>query len=151
MPEVWERFRDVVVSAPVLDVPRLVASGCREPLSPEVLAAYAAPFPDPSFEAGPRAMPGLVPTTPDDPGGIANRAAWQALARFDRPLLCAFTDGDPITAGADRPLRELVPGARDQPHVTIRGGGHFVQEDRGEELARVVAAFVRGAPSEEEA
>jgi haloalkane dehalogenase len=85
----------------------------------------------------------LVPTAPDDPGAVANRAAWQSLARFDRPLLCAFTDGDPITAGADALFRERVPGARHQAHVTIRGGGHFVQEDRGEELARVVVDFVR--------
>jgi haloalkane dehalogenase len=142
MPAVWERFRDVVAAAPTLDVSRLVAAGCLSPLAPEVLAAYDAPFPDDSFAAGPRAMPGLVPTRPGDPGGIANRAAWAQLARFDKPMLCAFTDGDPITAGADGPLRELVPGARGQEHMTIRGGGHFVQEDRGEELARVVAAFV---------
>ena len=149
MPPVWERFRDVVAAAPSLDVARLVASGCLEPLDEAVLAAYDAPFPDESFKAGPRAMPGLVPTRPDDPGGIANRAAWRRLARFDKPLLCAFTDGDPITAGADRPLREVVPGAQGQDHVTIRGGGHFVQEDRGEELARVVASFVLGTPREE--
>ena len=146
MPAVWERFRDVVVGAPELQVSRLVAAGCREPLAGVVLAGYDAPFPDPSFMAGPRAMPRLVPTTPDDPGGIANRAAWTALARFERPLLCAFTDGDPITAGGDRRIREVVPGARDQPHVTIAGGGHFVQEDRGEELARVVVDFVRSTP-----
>ena len=144
MPAVWERFRDVVAATPDLQMSRLVAGGCLSPLSPQALLAYDAPFPDETFKAGPRAMPGLVPTTPDDPGAIANRAAWQSLARFDKPLLCAFTDGDPITAGADRPLREVVPGARDQPHVTIRGGGHFVQEDRGEELARVVAEFVLG-------
>ncbi len=143
MPAVWERFRDVVVGARELQVSRLVAAGCREPLAGDVLAAYDAPFPDDAYLAGPRAMPRLVPTTPGDPGGAANRAAWAALARFERPLLCAFTDGDPITAGADRPLRERVPGARDQPHVTITGGGHFVQEDRGEELARVVVDFVR--------
>jgi haloalkane dehalogenase len=148
MPAVWERFRDVVAATPDLAVSRLVAAGCLEPLAPQVLSAYDAPFPDETFKAGPRAMPGLVPTTPDDPGGVANRAAWQQLARFDKPLLCAFTDGDPITAGADRPLREIVPGARDQPHVMIRGGGHFVQEDRGEELARVVAGFVLGTPAE---
>ena len=143
MPAVWERFRDAVAGAPELDVSRLVAAGCLSPPAPDVLAAYDAPFPDETFRAGPRAMPRLVPTTPDDPGAVANREAWQRLARFGKPLLCAFTDGDPITAGADRPLREVVPGARDQPHVTIRGGGHFVQEDRGEELAGVIVSFVR--------
>jgi haloalkane dehalogenase len=143
MPAVWEGFRDFVATTPELEVSWFVAAGCLEPLDAAVLAAYDAPFPDETYKAGPRAMPALVPTTPDDPGGTANRAAWQQLARFDRPLLCVFTDGDPITAGADRPFRELVPGARDQPHATIRGGGHFVQEDRGDELAQVVVDFVQ--------
>jgi haloalkane dehalogenase len=143
MPAVWQRFRDVVASAPQLQVSRLVAAGCRAPLDDGALAAYDAPFPSEEFMAGPRVMPKLVPDRPDDPGGLANRAAWASLSRFERPLLCAFTDGDPITAGADRPLRERVPGARGQAHVTIEGGGHFVQEDRGEQLARVVVEFVR--------
>ena len=144
MPPVWERFRDVVAAAPELDVARLVASGCVRTPDAAVLAGYEAPFPGEEYKAGPRAMPPLVPTTPDDPGGIANRAAWQRLATFDRPFLCAFSDSDPITAGADRPMRERIPGARGQRHTTIAGAGHFVQEDAGEELGRVVAEFVLG-------
>jgi haloalkane dehalogenase len=144
MPPVWERFRDVVAAAPVLDIPRLVASGCVRVPSPDVLAGYDAPFPAEEFKVGPRAMPTLVPNRPDDPGGIANRAAWERLARFDKPFLCAFSDSDPITAGADRPMRERIPGARGQRHVTIAGAGHFVQEDAGDELGRVVAEFALG-------
>ena len=142
MPAVWERFRDVVVGARELQVSRLVAAGCREPLAGDVLAAYERPSPTTRTWPGRGRCRGWCRPR-RRPGGAANRAAWAALARFERPLLCAFTDGDPITAGADRPLRERVPGARDQPHVTITGGGHFVQEDRGEELARVVVDFVR--------
>jgi haloalkane dehalogenase len=144
MPEVWQRFRDVVVSAPTLDVGRLVASGCVRPLDERARAAYDAPFPAEEFKVGPRVMPRLVPTRPDDPGSVANRAAWQRLATFSRPFLCAFSDSDPITAGADVPMRERIPGARHQEHETIARAGHFVQEDAGEELGRIVARFVAG-------
>ena len=99
MPDVWLRFREVVRTAPELSISRLVASGCRKPLSADVLAAYEAPFPGPEFMAGPRAMPGLVPTTPDDPASAANRAAWAQLTAWTRPFLVAFSDSDPITGG----------------------------------------------------
>jgi haloalkane dehalogenase len=84
----------------------------------------------------------LVPSRPDDPAHDDNIAAWRGLAAFDRPFLCAFSDGDPITRGADRNLKERVAGAQGQPHTTIVGGGHFLQEDCGEELAGVVVSFV---------
>ena len=87
-------------------------------------------------------MPSQVPTLPDDPSIPANERAWGVLRRWEKPLLCAFTDNDPVTGGGDERFRKEVPGARDQAHVTIRGGGHFLQEGRGEELARVVAEFV---------
>ena len=143
MPEVWQRFRDMVVHAPALDVGRMVAAGCARGLADEARAAYDAPFPDAAYQAGPRAMPGLVPNTPDDPQAAPNRAAWGALARFDRPFLTAFSDGDPITAGADAPLRSTVPGAAGLTHPTVAGAGHFVQEDAGPELARIVIEFSR--------
>jgi haloalkane dehalogenase len=120
----------------------IVNSGCTTDLAPEVVAAYDAPFPDETFKEGARQFPTLVPASPDDPAAPANRAAWEVLSRFDRPFLCAFGDSDPITAGADRVLREQIPGAAGQPHVTIEGGGHFIQEDRGPELARVVVEFM---------
>jgi len=113
-------------------------------LSPEEVAAYDAPFPDPSFKMGPRAMPSQVPTLSDDPSLAANLAAWQVLEKWDKPFLCAFSDNDPVTAGADKILRSRIPGTRGQPHQTIRGGGHFLQEGRGEELAKIVIDFVKG-------
>ena len=106
------------------------------------MAAYDAPFPDDSYLAGPRAMPSLVPTRPDDPAHADQVAAWEVLDGFDRPVLCAFSDGDPITAGGERVFQRRVPGAAGQPHTTIEGGGHFLQEDRGPEVARVVADFI---------
>jgi haloalkane dehalogenase len=146
MPAVWERFRDVVASAPTLHVARLVAAGCLHRPDDRVLAAYDAPFPAEEYKVAVRAMPTLVPNTPDDPGGIANRVAWDRLAHFRAPFLCAFSDSDPITEGADAPLRERIPGAQGQPHVTITDAGHFVQEDAGTELGRVVAEFARSPP-----
>jgi haloalkane dehalogenase len=142
MPDVWLRFRAAVRSVPVLDIGRLVAAGCRVPPSAAVLAAYDAPFPDESFKAAPRAMPDLVPTTPDDPAAPANRAAWQRLSTWDKPFLVAFSDQDPITSAMAPVMAGIVPGAH---KVTIEGAGHFVQEDAGVELGTAIAEFVRPA------
>ncbi|HXW31695.1 MAG TPA: haloalkane dehalogenase [Acidimicrobiales bacterium] len=136
----WQRFSQEV---PEMHIGRIVKGGCRSELSAEVIAAYDAPFPDESYKEGARQFPTLVPTRPDDPASEANRRAWEVLRGFDKPFLCAYSDGDAITRGADRLFLEQVPGAKGQPHTTIAGGGHFLQEDRGPELARVVADFVR--------
>jgi len=127
----------------VLDVARLVQAGCATALPAAVLAAYDAPYPDESYKAGVRAMPGLVPITPDDPAAPANRAAWRQLSTWDKPFLVAFSDGDPITAGMAPVLSRVVPGAARLDHPTITGAGHFLQEDAGERLGQVIADFVR--------
>ncbi len=111
-------------------------------LSPEETAAYDAPFPDPSYKMGPRAMPSQVPTLSDDPSVAANLRAWGVFAKWEKPLLCAFSDNDPVTGGGARPFRESVPGAQGQPHATIEGGGHFLQEGRGDVLAKLIVDFV---------
>ncbi|MGP0029748.1 MAG: haloalkane dehalogenase [Acidimicrobiales bacterium] len=135
----WQRFSQEVE---VFPTGFIVNSGCVTDLPEAVRAAYDAPFPEESYKAGARSFPLLVPSSPDDPAHDDNVAAWAGLAAFPRPFLTAFGDGDPITAGSDRVLQERVAGARGQPHTTIAGAGHFLQEDRGEELARVVAGFV---------
>ncbi len=138
----WQRFSQ---EAPELPVGAIVGSGTLTDLAPEVVAAYDAPFPDERYKEGARQFPLLVPTTPDDPSTDDNTRAWASLRRFTKPFLCAFSDGDPITGGGDRVFREEVPGAAGQPHTTIAGAGHFLQEDRGEELAAVVADFIAAA------
>ncbi len=145
MPEVWWQFRRVVEQADALDIARLVQAGCRTNLAPAVRAGYDAPFPDGRYQAGPRAMPRLVPTAPDDPASAANRAAWAALTAAATPLLIAFSDGDPITGGMAPVLRTAFAGAQGLDHPVIAGAGHFLQEDAGEQLARHVLAFVRAA------
>ena len=137
----WQTFSQ---TAPELPIGAIVRGGCRTALPPEVIAAYDAPFPDERYKAGARVFPRLVPTRPDDPASEANRRAWEVLKRWEKPFLTAFSDGDPITRGGDRAFQAMVPGAAGQPHTTIAGGGHFLQEDRGEELAQAVVAFVRG-------
>ena len=147
MPDVWLRFREVVRTAPTLSVSRLVQSGCQTKLPPEVLAAYEAPFPDPDYAAAVRAMPQLVPTSPDDPAAEANRAAWRQLAAWDKPFLVAFSDRDPITGSMAPVLKDTVPGATGLEHPVIEGAGHFLQEDAGQRLGAVIADFVRAHPA----
>ena len=139
----WQRFSQEVE---VFDSGFVVQMGTTTELSDEVVAAYNAPFPDDTFCAGARRFPMLVPTSTDDPSSAANQAAWQVLEQWDKPMLTAFSDADPITAGADRVFRERVPGTAGQPHTVIEGGGHFLQEDRGAELAAAVAAFIASTP-----
>lgn len=144
VPSAFMTWREFSQTVPEFPTSNIVQMGCATELDPRVLAAYDAPFPDESYKAGARQFPALVPITPDDPASAANRAAWASLEKFDKPFLCAFGDKDPITKGADRSLRERIPGARNIAHTTIVGGGHFLQEDRGEELGKVISAFVKG-------
>lgn len=135
----WQRFSQEV---PEFDVGRIVRGACLTALPPEVVAAYDAPFPDERYKAGARVFPALVPTRPDDPASAANRKAWEVLSRWQKPFLTAFSDTDPVTRGGDRAFQSGVPGTKGQPHTTITGAGHFLQEDKGEELAKVVVDFI---------
>ncbi|HEY4005365.1 MAG TPA: haloalkane dehalogenase [Pseudonocardia sp.] len=148
MPEVWWQFRRAVQkagAADALDIGRLVLSGCQRGLDQAARSAYDAPFPDGSYKAGPRVMPTILPTRPDDPATEANRAALATLRELSLPFLCPFSDGDPITGGMAPILKRTMPGAVGRDHPTITGAGHFLQEDAGPELARVVADFVKGS------
>lgn len=136
----WQQFSQ---KAPELPVGNIVNGGCTTALSPEIIAAYDAPFPDETYKAGARRFPLLVPTRPDDPASADNRKAWAVLSKWEKPFLCAFSDQDPVTRGGDRAFQAQVPGTKGQAHTTIGGGGHFLQEDRGEELAKVVVDFIQ--------
>ncbi len=135
----WQRYSQ---ETPRFHVGGIVKGGCVSDLTPEVIAAYDAPFPDDSHKAGARVFPALVPTSPDDPAAASNRAAWDVLSSWDKPVLCAFSDSDPVTRGGERAFLRRVPGAEGQPHRTIEGAGHFLQEDKGEELAAIVDEFI---------
>jgi haloalkane dehalogenase len=139
----WQKFSQEV---PVFPAGQILNGATVSTLEPEVIAAYDAPFPDDSYLAGARQFPMLVPVSPDDPAAPRNRVAWEALGRFDRPFLCAFSDSDPITGAAEPVLRSHVAGAEGQNHVTIVDAGHFLQEDKGRELAEAVVQFVSATP-----
>ena len=141
--DAFRAWREFSRTSDGFDIGRIVAGGTARGLEPDVLAAYDAPFPDDSYKAGARQFPSLVPITPDDPASEANRAAWEVLKGWEKPFVCAFGDSDPITGAGERVLRQLIPGAAGQPHVTVERAGHFVQEDAGEQLAEVVIDLAR--------
>ncbi len=126
--------------SPVLPAGALVAAGTVRRVPPKVRAGYDAPFPDKRYQAGARAFPQLVPTSPHDPAVPANRAAWQALGQWETPFLAIFGQRDPILGRADRPLINHIPGAVGQPHARINAS-HFIQEDSGPELADRVLSW----------
>jgi len=128
--------------SPWFEPARIVQLGTARRLDAEELRAYEAPFPDDRYKAGARAFPLLVPISPRDPAVEANRRAWSVLGRWDKPVLTAFSSGDPITRGLDRVLQARIPGARGQPHRTLRGG-HFLQEDAGPEWARLIVDWMQ--------
>ncbi|WP_421843518.1 haloalkane dehalogenase [Mycobacterium sp.] len=143
MAEVWWQFREAMQTAPTLNIGWFVQSGCRQKMSDAVRAGYDAPFPGDEYCAGPRAMPGLVPISPDDPAAAANKAAWANLSASPTPMLVAFSDKDPITGPMGEIFKRGMRGAQGIDHPLVRGAGHFLQEDAGEELAGHIVEFLR--------
>jgi len=113
-------------------------------LGADVIAAYDAPFPDETYKEGARQFPMLVPLSPDDPDAKLNRRAWRVLSEFERPWLTVFSDKDPMTRNAEQVFQQHVKGALGQPHVIIKDAGHFLQEEKGPEIARIVVDFMKG-------
>jgi haloalkane dehalogenase len=140
--EAFLRWRRYSQETPIFHAGGIVKGGCATKLSPEVIAAYDAPFPDERYLAGARQFPMLVPIRPDDPAAEANRVAWKVLKRWEKPFLTAFGDSDLITRGGDLLFQSEVPGAKGLPHRTLVGAAHFLQEDKGEELAQIVVEFL---------
>jgi haloalkane dehalogenase len=140
--EAFHRWRKYSQEDAEFDVGHIVNLFGHGGLSEAEIAAYRAPFPSDEYKAGARQFPMLVPTEPDDPASEANREAWKVLMQWHKPALMCFSDADPIMAGGEKPFLKLVPGTRDQPHVTLKGR-HFIQEEDGENWARAVIPWVR--------
>ena len=136
----WQKYSQEV---PEFPTGQIVNKGTVNRLPRAVIDAYDAPFPDESYKEGARQFPMLVPTTANDPESQANRDAWKKLMSYEKPWLCAFGDSDPITAAAAPIIQKLIPGCKGQPHITLAGGGHFIQEDCAEELCSVVLQWCR--------
>ncbi len=137
--DAWRKFSQ---ESPDFPVGAILQTATVSELSPEVMAAYDAPFPSAEFKAGARRFPMLVPVSDGDPAVPANRAAWKVLERFEKPVMTAFSDGDPITGAARPGFETRIPGAQGQPHAILKGGGHFLQEDVGPQLAALVNDFI---------
>ncbi len=141
-PRVFKIWRAFARWSPWFPIGRIVQSGSISNLSKGEVAAYDAPFPSTRYKAGARAFPKLVPTEPDNPASDDNRRAWELLSRWEKPFLTTFSNRDPITRGSERPFQKRIPGAQNREHVKIRNAGHFLQEDKGEELAEVLISFM---------
>jgi haloalkane dehalogenase len=143
----WRAFAQF---SPRFPVASIVNMGCRHTLTPGERRAYEAPFPVRESLAGARMFPRLVPLLPNDPAFEANRAAWKVFDRWEKPFITAFSDGDPITRGFERPFQSRIPGARNQSHFKPHAG-HFLQEDVSFELAQQINDFVDATPKKQEA
>ncbi len=142
MPDDWLQFRDFVENTDDLPISFLIDAACMTDLSDGVKNAYDAPFPDPSYQAGAKAMPIRVPTDPEDDGAEQIGEAREILSEWRKPCYVLFSDSDPITKPSRADLRNLIPTAKDQPDRWIEGAGHFLQEDKGEVISEEIVEFV---------
>ncbi len=127
--------------SPFLPVGLIIESGMTCRLGKEEKRAYKAPFPSLKYMAGIRALPGRVPVSKNDPEAIANRKAWEVLTKWEKPFLTVFSDNDPVTSGGDQYLQAKIPGCSGQDHKIV-SGRHFIQEERGDELAGIIIKFI---------
>jgi len=146
MTEAFSNWREFSRTATKFYVGRIIQGATTTKLSRDIINAYNAPFPDETFKAGARILPSLVPISKDDPEHEPNKKAIEQFGKWEKPFLTAFSDGDPITRGGDRFWQENVPGAQGQEHTTIKNAGHFVQEDKGPELAHLIIEFINNNP-----
>ncbi|NCN08239.1 MAG: haloalkane dehalogenase [Leptospira sp.] len=137
LPDAFYEWRNFSQNVKRLPVGRIIKNGCYTNISSEIVNAYDAPFPDESYKEAARIFPSLVPDSPDNPASEANKKAWEIFSNWNIPFLTAFSDQDPIMRKVDIFFRRKVLGAKGQPHTTIKGAGHFLQEDSGEDLADV--------------
>ncbi len=135
----WQKFSQ---TAPVLPVGKIIQNSTVAKMSDVEVAAYEAPYPDESYKAGAKIFPSLVPTSTDDPESNNNKKAWETLMKLEKPFLTLFFDSDPITKGGEKALQKLIPGCKGQAHTIIQAGGHFLQEDKGEEIAGLMVKFM---------
>jgi len=139
----WRRFARY---SPWFPIGRIVSFGCVTPLSAAETAAYDAPFPSRAHQTAARAYPSFVPISPADPECAANTQAWGMLRHWQKPFITLFSTRDPVTRGGDRMFQETVPGAQGQAHTRVRTAGHFLQEDKGPELAQLLWQFMASNP-----
>ena len=146
--EAFLAWRSFAETHPDLQVGQTILHGVVHPerLTKEIIAAYDAPFPDVTYKAGAAVWPLLVPISPEDPASAEMRHAREVLAKWDKPALVMFSDKDPVTGGGDKYFRSLIPTAKDQPEIIIKDAGHFLQEEKGEEISQYILDFISRTP-----
>ena len=145
-PKAFRIWRAFAVYSPWFPIGRIVKTGCALGLTPQEIAAYDAPFPSRKYKVAARLFPTFVPTTPDDPERQNNERAWDFFKQCQKPFLTLFSNRDPVTRGGHKMWQKLVPGAQGQAHAVTRSAGHFLQEDKGEEVAQAIDAFIKATP-----
>lgn len=142
---------DAVNAMDDMPVSDIIEGVSQQPLPAAVKAAYDAPFPDASYKAGALALPGIIPISEDMPGSRENQQVWERiLGSWHKPFVTAFSDGDPSTKAWENLFQERIPGADNPFNTEIKGAGHFVQEDQGEQLAELVLKLQRSLDAAEE-
>lgn len=121
----------------------MLEQGMHTQRTEEELASYYAPYPSPEYELALLSFPSLIAVQPDNPGVPLNKAAWERLAKFDKPFLTIFGELDPVGRGWDKVAHEWIPGAKGQAHATIPNAHHFIQEDAAPELVRRITDFLQ--------
>jgi haloalkane dehalogenase len=131
-------WRDFAERNPDLPVGFVIQGATTTDLPDDVVAAYEAPFPNAESKAGAAQFPLIVPTTEDAVGTAEMKATLAALREWQKPALVAFSDSDPVFPHprSGDVFREAIPTAGEQ--VKIEGAAHFLQEDRGEEIAAAI-------------
>ena len=146
-PKAFRIWRAFAIYSPWFPIGRIVKAGCALGLTPQEVASYDAPFPSSAYKVAARLFPTFVPITPDDPERQNNERAWEFFKQCDKPFLTLFSSRDPVTRGGHKMWQQLVPGAQGQPHAITRGAGHFLQEDKGAEVAAAMVAFIKATPN----
>ncbi len=142
MPDSFLKWRAYSQHSPGFNIGKVLDMGTVQSLSEGVYKAYNAPFPSEEYKAGARIFPTLVPIEEDDPESIKNLGAWEKLKSWNKPFLTIFGDEDNIMLGAEKAFQKLVPGAKGQQHKILHAG-HFIQEEKGEELANLIIEFYK--------
>jgi len=143
------QWREFTAQTTDMDIGRIIQGATVTSLPPEIIAAYEAPFPDASYKSGAHTFPLLVPISPDDEAAPTMLKAREIFSKWTKPVLVMFSDSDPITSGGDKFMRALIPSAKDEPEIVIPDAGHFLQEDKGEEIAEHINRFIERRPISE--